>query len=89
MVELAAGTPTTIHCEVSAAGATGGTADEGAANGNVRAANPSNPAILANVLGSFTCAIVTAACSRTREAEPGASDQELGYWAPQWATTNS
>lgn len=79
MVESVAGTPTTIHCEVSAE--LGGSAATGAANGRIRIAHPSR--ILANVFvadvlgtnfsSTGTTAMVTAAHRRTREAEPGLS----------------
>ena len=65
MVELAAGTPTTIHCEVCAE--LGGSAATGAANGKIRIAHPSR--ILANVFTSTTV-MVTGANRRTGEAQP-------------------
>ena len=56
VVELAVGTPTTIHCDVSAAG---GSAVTGAASDTIRTIHATRPAILATVLGSFTFSIVT------------------------------
>ena len=86
MVESAAGTPTTIHCEVSAE--LGGSAATGAANGRIRIAHPSTilakvfvaevfvaNVVVANVLdanfsSTGTAVMVTGADRRTGEAQP-------------------
>ena len=81
MVESAAGTPTTIHWEVSAE--LGGSAATGAANGRIRIAHPSRilakvfvaEVFVTNVLdanfsSTGTTAMVTGAYRRTGEAQP-------------------
>ena len=76
MVESAAGTPTTIHCEVSAE--LGGSAATGAANGRIRIAHPSRilaKVFVTHVLGANfsstgTTAMLTGADRRTGEAQP-------------------
>jgi hypothetical protein len=81
VVESAAGTPTTIHWEVSAE--LGGSAATGAANGRIRIAHPSTilakvfvaEVFVTNVLdanfsSTGTTTMLTGADRRTGEAQP-------------------